>query len=158
MSCSPCSFSFLFSVIILHATTWVLGTAYSELYRGRVRPKRVGISLVEVYKRIGKSIILVCKRTWRCQQTHFRAVKKPRKLHGLAVYSSLKRQQLKGVQRSKLGTVEPLFNGHLHSVDKKIWSRKNVHIVFVLLPLLKGIEGTSLFRVKTLFVGPETQV
>ena len=42
-------------------------------YSGRLRPKRgiffslqvyerVGISLVEVYKRLGKSVILVCKR------------------------------------------------------------------------------------------------
>ena len=34
-------------------------------YKGRLRPKgvceRVGISLVEVYKRVGKSVIWVCE-------------------------------------------------------------------------------------------------
>ena len=126
MSCSPCSFSFLFSVIILHSAT-----AYSELYREGSPGKgtffrrqvytRVGISPVEVYKRIGKSVILVCKRTWKCQQTHFRAVKKPRKLHGLVVYSNLKRRN-----SSKGCSVLNLVQWNLYSTDTSIQRTKNL--------------------------------
>ena len=130
----PCSLSFLFSVIILHAATlgWVvLGTAYSDLYREGSPGKgtyfrrqvytRVGISLVEVYKRIGKSVILVCKRTWKYQQTHFRAVKKPRKLHGLVVYSNLTRHN------SWRGcSVLNLVQWNLYSTDTSFQRTKNL--------------------------------
>ena len=50
---------------------WGEGTPYDGLYGGRLRPNaasgiqvcgRVGISVVEVYKSVGKSVIWVCKR------------------------------------------------------------------------------------------------
>ena len=37
-------------------------------YTGRLRPKGVGILLVEVYERVGKSVIWVCKRAQRPEQ------------------------------------------------------------------------------------------
>ena len=45
---------------------------------------------IEVYERVGKSVISVCKRTYNGQQTHFMAVKKKRKFPGLVIYSDLK--------------------------------------------------------------------
>ena len=54
-------------------------------YMGRLRPKsvpfpgfrynQVGISSVEVYERVGKSVILVCKGVKKSQQAHFMDVK-----------------------------------------------------------------------------------
>ena len=49
----------------------------------------------------------------------------------------------------------PLFKGHLHSRDTKIWCRKNVHIIFV---TVTSIERTPLFRERDTFVGPKAQV
>ena len=53
-------------------------TLFDGLY-GEAPPKRgifiryesVGISLVEVYRRIGKSVIWVCERAERAQQMNF---------------------------------------------------------------------------------------
>ena len=53
-------------------------TSYDGLYgeappeRGIfIRYERVGISLVEVYKRVGKSVIWVCERAKRAEQMNF---------------------------------------------------------------------------------------
>ena len=54
-------------------------------YTGRLRPKwgtffrlqvyeRVGISLVDVNKRVGKSVIWVCERAQRAEQMNFEAL------------------------------------------------------------------------------------
>ena len=47
----------------------------------------------------------------------------------------------------------PLFKGHLHSRDTKIWCRKNVHIIFV---TVTSIERTPLFRGKGHFCGSQS--
>ena len=53
-----------------------------------------------VYEMVGKSVILVCKKTKRGQQTHFMAVKKTRKLPGLvAIYSYCKDNAFTAVKR-----------------------------------------------------------
>ena len=60
------------------------GTPYNGLY-GEAPPKRgiffrlqvyerVGISLVEVYKRVGKSVIWVCDRAQRAERMNFMAL------------------------------------------------------------------------------------
>ena len=50
--------------------------------------ERVGIWLVELYERIGKSIILVGRKTQNgYKQMHFMAVKKSRKRSGFVIYS-----------------------------------------------------------------------
>ena len=43
-------------------------------YTGRHRPKVVGILLVEVYERVGKSVIWVCERVQRAEQMNFMAL------------------------------------------------------------------------------------
>ena len=47
----------------------------------------------------------------------------------------------------------PLFKGHLHSRNTKIWCRKNVHIIFV---TVTSIERTPLFRGKGHFCGSQS--
>ena len=48
--------------------------------------KRVGISLVKVYERIGKIVILVCKQVEKELIDAFMAVKKSGKLPGLGIF------------------------------------------------------------------------
>ena len=43
-------------------------------YSGRLRPKGVGILLVEVYKRVEKSVIWVRERAQRAEQMNFMAL------------------------------------------------------------------------------------
>jgi len=68
-------------------------------YTGRVRPKGVsfsgfrymkGILLVEVYKRVGKSVISVYKKAQKSKQIHFMVVKQSRKRSGYMIYSCFK--------------------------------------------------------------------
>ena len=50
------------------------GGLYGEALPERgifIRHERVGISLVEVYKRVGKSVIWVCERDKRAEQMNF---------------------------------------------------------------------------------------
>ena len=67
-------------------------------YVERTRPKRapffrlqvyerVGILLVKVYERVGKSAILGCKKAWKGLQMHFMAVKRSRKSSGFLICS-----------------------------------------------------------------------
>ena len=49
----------------------------------------VGISLVGVYERVGKSVILVCKKAQKVQMIHFLTVKESRKRSGFVIYSFL---------------------------------------------------------------------
>ena len=59
----------------------------------------VPLSLVGVYERVGKSVILVCKKAQKGQQKDFMAVKKSRKRTGVRFYQILKTvhsRQLKG--------------------------------------------------------------
>ena len=42
---------------------------------GEALPKWLGISLVEVYKTLGKSVIWVCERAQKGQQMNFMALK-----------------------------------------------------------------------------------
>ena len=51
---------------------------------------RVGSYLLEVYERVGKSVISVCKKAQKGLQMHFMAVKKSRKRSGFVIYSCLK--------------------------------------------------------------------
>ena len=68
----------------------------------------VGISLVDVYKRVGKCVMSVCKKAQRGSKKHFMALKKLAKCFGSFDLFIRKRQcifqQLKGMQCSKLGT------------------------------------------------------
>ena len=65
------------------------GTPYDDLYREAL-PERVEISLVEVYKRVWKSVIfLVIKRIKRANM-HSIAVEKLRNRSGFVLYSYLK--------------------------------------------------------------------
>ena len=52
--------------------------------------ERVGISLIEVYEMVGKSVISVGKKAQKSYQMHFVAVKKSRKLSGFVIYWYLK--------------------------------------------------------------------
>ena len=54
--------------------------------------KTVGISLVEVYERVGKSVISVCKSGQKGYQMYFMAVKKSQKRSGFVIYSYFWRQ------------------------------------------------------------------
>ena len=47
--------------------------------------ERIGISLAEVYERVGKSFILACKKAQESKQMHFMAVKKLRKCSGFVI-------------------------------------------------------------------------
>ena len=58
-----------------------VGTPYDSLYGKKEVPfsgfrniNWVGISLVEVYKRVGKSVIWVCERAQKGQQMNFTAL------------------------------------------------------------------------------------
>ena len=68
----------------------------------------VGISLVDVYKRVGKCVTSFCKKAQRGSKKHFMALKKLAKCFGSFDLFISKRQcifqQLKGMQCSKLGT------------------------------------------------------
>ena len=72
--------------------------------------ERVGISLIEVYEMVAKSVFSVSKKAQKSYQMHFVAVKKSRKLSSFVIYSYLKYRgtftAVKGMQRSKLGTVK----------------------------------------------------
>ena len=46
----------------MHAFPWGEGVLVMMAYVGRLRPKGVGILLIEVYKRGGKSVIWVFER------------------------------------------------------------------------------------------------
>ena len=63
------------------------------------------ISLVEVYaERVGKSVILDCKKAQKGLQRHFIAVKKLRKRFGwrfIHILKTVHLKKLKGVQSSK---------------------------------------------------------
>ena len=72
------------------------GGPYNSLY-GRLHPKggtffrlqvyeRVGISIVEVHERVGKSVTSVCKKAPQ-KQMHFMAVKKLKKCFCFVIYS-----------------------------------------------------------------------
>ena len=92
------------------------GTPYNGLY-GETPPEkstlfrlqvyeRVEILQVEVYERIGKSVISICKVQMVNRSWHFMAVKKTRKGCDLVCIHNLKikyLQQLKGIQSSKVG-------------------------------------------------------
>ena len=65
----------------------------------------VPLSLVGVYERVGKSVILVCKKAQKGQQKDFMAVKKSRKRTGVRFYQILKTvhsRQLKGCKVQNL--------------------------------------------------------
>ena len=47
--------------------------------------ERAGISLIEVYEMVGKSVFSVGKKAQKSYQMHFVAVKKSRKLSGFAI-------------------------------------------------------------------------
>ena len=47
--------------------------------------ERVGMSLVELYESVGKSVILVCKKAQKGQMIHFMPVKGSRKRAGAAL-------------------------------------------------------------------------
>ena len=44
---------------------------------------------------------------------------------------------------------------HLHSENTKIWSRKNVHAIFVSASVSSSIEGKSLLRKRDIFLDPK---
>ena len=82
----------------------------AQLKRGNLlRPqvyKRVRISPVEVYNRVGKSVILVCKKTQKGSWIHFMSVKKLRNHSGFVIYSYFKDSAFTAVLKclsSKLG-------------------------------------------------------
>ena len=60
----------------------------------------VGRLLNEVYERVGKSVISVCKKAQKDQQLHFMAVKMSRKHSGLVIYSYLKDNAITAVKRN----------------------------------------------------------
>ena len=61
--------------------------------------ERVGISLVEVYDRVGKYVTAVGKKAQKGQQVHFKAVKKLRKSSGFVIYSYFKDSEFEVVER-----------------------------------------------------------
>ena len=61
-----------------------------ETVRNREVSVPRGSTVVEVYKKVGKSVIEVCQKTLKGQQAHFIVVKKTPKLPGfVVVYSHL---------------------------------------------------------------------
>ena len=48
--------------------------------------ERAGISLIEVYEMVGKSVFSVGKKAQKRNQMHFVAVKKSRKLSGFVIF------------------------------------------------------------------------
>ena len=66
---------------------------------GRQVNERVEISLVEVYKRVGKSVILVIKRI-KGATMHSIAVEKLRNRSGFVIYSYLKNGAFAAVTRA----------------------------------------------------------
>ena len=52
----------------------------------RLLHERVGISLIEVYERVGKFVVTVGKKDRKGYQMHFMAVKKLRKCSGFVIY------------------------------------------------------------------------
>ena len=52
--------------------------------------KRLGISQIKVYGRVGKSVILVGKKAQKGKQMHFTVMKKSRKRSGFVIYSNFK--------------------------------------------------------------------
>ena len=65
--------------------------------------ERVGILLVELYEREGKSVTVVCKKAQKGQEMHFMAVKTSRKRSVFTIVHILKTvnlQRLKGISNS----------------------------------------------------------
>ena len=60
--------------------------------------KTVGISLVEVYERVGKSVISVCKSCQKGYRMYFMAVKKSQKRSGFVMYSYFEDSALTAVE------------------------------------------------------------
>ena len=86
-----------------------MGTSYNGPY-GEAPPKsgtflsfqvykRVVISLVEVYERVGKTVISVCKKAQKGQQMHFMAPKKSIKCSGFVIYAYFKDIAFTAVKR-----------------------------------------------------------
>ena len=66
--------------------------------------ERVGILLIEVFERVGKSVISVSRKAQNGKQIHFMAEKKSRKRPGFVIFPFFKTvylQQFKGLQGSK---------------------------------------------------------
>ena len=67
--------------------------------------ERVEISLVEVYKRVGKTVISVCQKAQKGQQMHFKTVK-VRETYRFCDLFKLKKKvhllQLQGIQSSTI--------------------------------------------------------
>ena len=61
--------------------------------------KRVVISLVEVYERVGKTVISVCKKAQKSQQIHFMAAKISIKCSGFVIYAYFKDIAFTAVKR-----------------------------------------------------------
>ena len=63
----------------------------------------VGILLVNVSERVGKSVISVGKKARTGKQMHFIAVKKSRKRSDCVIFKTAHLRQLKGMHSSKQG-------------------------------------------------------
>ena len=61
--------------------------------------KGVEMSIAEIYERVGRSVISVCKKAQKGQQMTFTAVKESRKRYGLVIYSHLKDSVITAVER-----------------------------------------------------------
>ena len=75
------------------------GPAQRDTFLGHQVNERVEISLVEVYKRVGKSVILVIKGIKRAN-IHSIAVEKLRNRSGFVIYSYLKDGAFAAVTRA----------------------------------------------------------
>ena len=61
--------------------------------------KRVEMSIAEIYERVGRSVISICKKTQKGQQMNLTAVKESRKRYGLVIYSHLKDSAFTAAER-----------------------------------------------------------
>ena len=52
-------------------------------------------------KRVGKSVISVCKKAQRCYKLHFMAVRKSRKRSGFVIYSFLKDSAFTAIKKDE---------------------------------------------------------
>ena len=90
-------FSAVFSLLYPAFTPW--GMPPIMAFTGRLRPigvplkgfgpvrERMGISLIEIYERVGKSVISVCKKSQKSNRCILSAVKKSRKHFGFVIHN-----------------------------------------------------------------------
>ena len=62
-------------------------------------PKRCTFLRLQVYERVVKSVISVCKKAQKCSQVHFIAVKKLRQSSFFMIYSYFKDSAFTAVKR-----------------------------------------------------------